>query len=928
MKWTTKGFDAFRKGTFGNGGQNLYVTASGTLQRIFNFDVNGDGYVDLPLANSHSMNERPPLYIYDRPGQEAPLCLPTNGAFDAIFTDLSGDGTEDLVVACQHNGVLSDITALVYYGSGQGLCEKYRTELTVPNAFGVAAGDFRGRGKKDLVFISGKKLRLFPYTELGIQACKFEDLDISAISLTARDYDGDGFEDLCVVNGGTGDMTVYWGSENGLDLENKTDFGKALPLGDSGTASTTAGRMLLRWLAWITNTVTLKGRPMIFRAEREFAVFESFGADRKPREEFRFRIYDPATKQISNPYRYAGVVHAAVGDLRGDGSADIVIAHSTNCEAVEDLLILWESEGYDMEKATRIPIRSAYTLFIGPLEQGGQNHLFVCQRCRTNDLQITHQVFRFHADKTPERIWTIDACEASRVICGRTYTDGRYQTAVINHEGETKLGLEDISVFLGGEDGYQSDRRIALPGCAAVDCIPVSTNDSGKPDLLVVNCAENAPHLDPGALLYRNSPEGYHRDDRHCFDTILAHGAAVGDFRHSGYLDFIFGGICNRELRIFEGGPDGYTMKKLVLGPDPEKFVPLPWDIEDLDPDYSEEESKRIREFGNIRWLHAADYNGDGWLDIFVSEITCSNSFILWGGPEGYSAERMQTLAVDGVAAANAADLDGDGYLDLVLACHLTRGHSIPNEKGKFVIYWGGPGGFRENRRSFLPTYCANAVTIQDFNGDGLLDIYGTAYNNGRCRDIDSRLYFQTPDRMFHLDNYQHIFNHSGCGCMSGDFNGDGYIDLAVASHKAYGRHVNSSYVFWGGPDGIDERRYTELPGRGPHGMCSVDIGNIMDRSDSEYYLSEIYPIPEGMRPAKVSWQAKNGIKTWVKLRLRCGVTEEALQSAPWFDPCDNGADITALPLTGLLQYQLELGAACGCGTPRVTEVTVEFTTL
>jgi hypothetical protein len=149
-----------------------------------------------------------------------------------------------------------------------------------------------------------------------------------------------------------------------------------------------------------------------------------------------------------------------------------------------------------------------------------------------------------------------------------------------------------------------------------------------------------------------------------------------------------------------------------------------------------------------------------------------------------------------------------------------------------------------------------------------------------------------------------------------------------VASHKAYGRHVNSSYVFWGGPDGIDERRYTELPGRGPHGMCSVDIGNIMDRSDSEYYLSEIYPIPEGMRPAKVSWQAENGIKTWVKLQLRCGVTEEALQSAPWFDPCDNGADITALPLTGLLQYQLELGAACGCGTPRVTEVTVEFTTL
>lgn len=63
--------------------------------------------------------------------------------------------------------------------------------------------------------------------------------------------------------------------------------------------------------------------------------------------------------------------------------------------------------------------------------------------------------------------------------------------------------------------------------------------------------------------------------------------------------------------------------------------------------------------------------------------------------------------------------------------------------------------------------------------------------------------------------------------------------------------------------------------------MCSVDIGNIMDRSDSEYYLSEIHPIPQGMRPVKVLWQAENGRKTWVKLRLRCGETPEALENAP-----------------------------------------------
>ena len=92
MKWTKSGFDGFRKGTFGNGGQNLYVTASGTLQRIFNFDVNGDGYPDIPIANSHSMNERPEIYIYNELGQKEPLKLPTYGAFDAILTSVGLEG--------------------------------------------------------------------------------------------------------------------------------------------------------------------------------------------------------------------------------------------------------------------------------------------------------------------------------------------------------------------------------------------------------------------------------------------------------------------------------------------------------------------------------------------------------------------------------------------------------------------------------------------------------------------------------------------------------------------------------------------------------------------------------------------------------------------------------------------------------------------
>ena len=56
--WVERCFDDFRDGIFNNGGQNLYVSKAGVLQRIFRFDVNNDGYADLLFANSHDYVER------------------------------------------------------------------------------------------------------------------------------------------------------------------------------------------------------------------------------------------------------------------------------------------------------------------------------------------------------------------------------------------------------------------------------------------------------------------------------------------------------------------------------------------------------------------------------------------------------------------------------------------------------------------------------------------------------------------------------------------------------------------------------------------------------------------------------------------------------------------------------------------------------
>lgn len=943
MKWTKKGFEEFSKGTMGNGGQNLYVSAKGTLQRIFNFDLNGNGYPDLPITNSHSMDEKPYIHIYDKIGQKEPLCLPTNGSFDATFVDLNGDGTDDLIVACQHNGVHSDVSALVYFGSEIGLTEKYKMELRVPNSTAVTAGDFNGDGKKSLVFNSGSKLRVFNQGEYGIEASVYDELDVGAISLACGDLDGDGYDDLYLVRAKTCEACILWGGPDGLNPDRMTVFSAANESAENSRgSSTTAGRKMLRHVTWRCDVLQLNDQIVTFRVEDNFAVFETFGKDRTPKELFRVECKKPVEyKEKFDAYFFGfGPSCVAVGDLRNDGNQDIIIGVATDFENTEDAIILWGKENYALDKATYMPLTCPRVLSICPFGDEDKNHLFVGRSCRMDEYEVEVDTYRFNADGTYEKIWTVIGAEPAAVMTGKTFKDGRRQLLVLNHEGELKQGQENIYVFLGDKDGYDPERRLEFPTSAGVDTILADFNDDGKADVLVAGCSENAVYWTKGLSLYWQDENGKFDPENNytrLMTAQLPHGVAVGDFRKRGYLDLVCGGLGGRDVKIFEGGPDGYNFdmptKMLVMGPDKEEyqkeFAKMPWSPENRE--YKSHHPKFLsseltQEYGQIRWQFAADFNGDGYLDLFVSQIVGHKSFIFWGGPDGFDENNYTLLATDGISGANAADLDGDGYLDLVCSCHLSLKHTYPQEYGKIVIYWGGPDGYQEHRKSVLPTFCANSLTIHDFNNDGLLDIYATAYANGRFRDIDSKIFFQTPDRMFHQENFQNIFNHSGCGCMAGDFNGDGYVDLAVASHKNDGHHVTDSYVFWGGPDGINENRYTALPGRGPHGMCSVDIGNLMDRGDEEFYYSEAYQVPVDMTATKASWKATmTSTNNWVTMQVRCADSVEELENAPWVGKIQNGDSLNEFALKGFMQYKLALGARCGCGTPRITEVTVDF---
>ena len=120
-KWTLSGFEQLSQGTCGNAGQNLYVSAKGVLQRIWQFDVNKDGYVDLLIANSHDYNEHPDLYVIKDPcGKAHCQKVLTRGCQAGHVCDLNGDGYADIILAANNDGHHSDLPSYIYFGGSGG----------------------------------------------------------------------------------------------------------------------------------------------------------------------------------------------------------------------------------------------------------------------------------------------------------------------------------------------------------------------------------------------------------------------------------------------------------------------------------------------------------------------------------------------------------------------------------------------------------------------------------------------------------------------------------------------------------------------------------------------------------------------------------------------------------------------------------------
>ena len=891
--WTTRGFEAFREGTFGNGGQNLYVSRTGVLQRIHQYDLNRDGYVELLFSNSQNHLEIPPTYIYHWDGGEmVKQEIPTGGASCAVVVDLNNDGREALVVGHWYDGISFDLNAVVYYGSDRGWGEHAVQYLPAGQCSAAAAGDFDGDGKKEVAFQGLSRLRIFRQTSLGLDSSAFTDLPITGKRLAAGDLDGDGIEEL-IVRQVDGAIRVYWGSPTGLDPNRySTAFTTERKLPKENWVESS-----VEWVEPVTplvSVVNLNGRRCIFAADQSTIHLIAVGRDRN----FETIAQIPCADAIS----------VALADVDGDGYDDLAVACHEEGEDAGSSWLYWGGiTGFSQERRTLLPSRRACDVAIGDFDGDGAIEVALCQAFSRESFTTFSCLYRVsHAGAV---LWQkLESHDARRIFSVRTPNNHADNVLVVNRMARNKRGDIPFSIYCGSPDGFDSRRRLQLPGWGATVAVCADLNDDGWPDIAMCNTAENSVSEDPGSYIYFNGPNGFPAAPNLILPTQRPHGIACADIDHDGYLEILFAGFQNDELLIFYGGEKGF---------DPQHCRRLRLELDG-------------RVHREVRYIYLADFNQDGWLDLVLPFIDSDYSLILWGGPEGFSMKRSKKLAVRRGACVRAADLDGDGYLDLIMG-GFTASPSGPHDSFVYV-YWNGPQGFREDARTMLPADGVTSMSVADFNNDGNLDLFIGSYHDGRKRrDIDSYIYWNRGGRGFAAADFQRLFTHSASGDFAADFNEDGWIDLAVANHKTDGDHTGVSQIWWNGSGGFDPRHVTLLPTAGPHGMVTPGPGNVMDRGPEEYYISSPHRLPDRAVVCRIGWEAELVPKTWVRGQLRFAATREALPDAPWHGPdggpgwFENGADVRIAECPGpWVQYRLALGATNSGGTPRVTAVKVE----
>jgi len=238
--------------------------------------------------------------------------------------------------------------------------------------------------------------------------------------------------------------------------------------------------------------------------------------------------------------------------------------------------------------------------------------------------------------------------------------------------------------------------------------------------------------------------------------ALFPYSVAVADFNGDGKADLAVANAHSDSVSVMLGNGDGtfQTEVPYTVGNAPQSVV-------------------------------AGDVDGDGIVDLVVVNTGDSTVEVLLGNGNGtFHAGGTFTVQANPLDVV-IGDFNLDGKLDLAVA-------NGPNSAGVSILLGNGDGTFHAFTASPAGTN-ANSLAVGDFNGDGKPDLAVTDLINN-----DVNVLLGNGDGTFHAATSSPFMVDSGPTSIAvGDFNGDGKPDLAVANGTS-----NDVSVLLGNGDG------------------------------------------------------------------------------------------------------------------------------
>jgi hypothetical protein len=664
-------------------------------------DFNNDGHTDL-VSSNYGSNTISVLLNTTAPGAATPVFAPqqtfstgiNSGPISVVVSDFNGDGKLDLASANQVSNNVLVLLNTTTPGEVTPIFASQQIYVAGIDPVSMAVGDFNGDGKPDLAIAnygSNTVSVLLNTTTPGGATPSFatkQDFGTGSYpySVSVGDFNGDGRPDLVIANG----------SNTVSVLLNTTNPGAVMP---------------------------------------SFALQQTFIAGDGP-------------------------VFVAVGDFNGDGKPDLASANY-NSNTISVLLNTTAPGAASASFTTQQTFGASAgpaSLTVDDFNRDGRPDLASANHYSNTVsvlLNTTAPGATTPSFATQQTFSTGNNSNPNSVAVGDFNGDGRPDLASANYSSHTVSVLLNTTTFATGPLAFTTQQPFST-GSWPDSVIVGDFNGDGRPDLASANGGPNTVSVllnttAPGETTPSFAPQ-------QSFDTgVSPRSVAVGDFNSDGKLDLASANYDSDTVSVL--------LNTITPGAATPSFAPQ-------------------QSFGtgaNPIGVAVGDFNSDGKPDLASANLYANTVSVLLNitmpGATTPSFTNQRTYGT-GISPHSVAvgDFNGDGRPDLAIANYYSHTVSVLSNTtapGATTPSFASQQAFSTGSFTY-PVF----VAVGDFNGDGKADL---ASANSNTNNVSVLLNTTVPGAtaLSFAPGQAFSTGFTPDSVAVNDFNGDGKLDLA-----------------------------------------------------------------------------------------------------------------------------------------------------